>query len=271
MLLSKIIIYPIKSLGGVHVTSSWVEERGLKHDRRMMLVDENGCFLNQRSIPEMALFKCHLSGKNIQVSYQGDDIEIPLEAQMQERYRVEVWDDQVNAAAVHHQFDDWFSDHLHRTCRLVVMDNKSERKVDNNYRINNGKVSFADGFPILLANSASLSDLNTKLQVPVGIDRFRPNLVIETNDPFLEDTIDEFRIADVYLKAVKPCARCQVINIDQSTAEKSKEPLKMLSGYRQSDHKVFFGENIVVLQEGLVNQGDPIEIISFKERSISMY
>ena len=64
---SQLFIYPIKSLGGIAVTSATVTDRGFQYDRRWMLVDENNCFLTQRELPQMALLQVALSEDGLQV------------------------------------------------------------------------------------------------------------------------------------------------------------------------------------------------------------
>ena len=155
----------------------------------------------------------------------------------------------------------WFSDNLRQECHLVFMDNESKRSIDNKYAVQNEQVSFADGFPYLIIGTGSLKDLNQRLATPVPMDRFRPNVVISTDAPFIEDDLEIFHLGEARFKRVKPCSRCIITTTDQLTGKRSKEPLKTLSEYRKFDQKVLFGQNLICLQEGLVKTGDILEPI----------
>jgi hypothetical protein len=74
----------------------------------------------------------------------------------------------------------------------------------------------------------------------------------------MEDTLKKFTIADVDFKGIKPCARCQVPGINQQTGIVSKEPTRTLASYRNFDHKINFGQNIIVMNEGEIRVGDKI-------------
>ena len=122
-------------------------------------------------------------------------------------------------------------------------------------------VSFADGYPILLANSASLNDLNSKLSSPIEMNRFRPNIVVDGNLPFAEDNWKRIKIGDVSFKVAKKCARCHVININQDTGLSSKEPLKTLSTFRKEGNKVNFGINLIPESTGIIHDKDSVVIL----------
>ena len=70
MTLSEIWIYPIKSLSGIRLTRAEVEEKGLKYDRRWMIIDENGVFVTQRTLYKMALIGVELLSDGLIISYR---------------------------------------------------------------------------------------------------------------------------------------------------------------------------------------------------------
>ena len=251
MQLQDIYIYPIKSLGGIRLEEAVLEERGFQYDRRWMLVDENGAFLSQRKHPLMALLQTQLSEEGIIVSHKhqaGNNITIPFEPKSSLMVPVRIWDDEVIGQEVDSKINKWFSDVLGLTSTLVYMPISSERKVSPKYAVNNESVSFADGMPYLLIGQASLDDLNSKLVDPVPMDRFRPNLVFSGGKAFEEDDWDKVQIGEAIFKITKPCARCVMTTVDQSTGTKGKEPLKTLSTYRLMDGKVMFGQNMLLLE-----------------------
>jgi hypothetical protein len=123
-------------------------------------------------------------------------------------------------------------------------------------------VSLADAFPLLLISQPSLDDLNERLAVPVPMNRFRPNLVVNGCGAFDEDRWKGIRIGDILLRVVKPCSRCVTTTVDQATGIQGKEPLVTLSQYRKFNGKVCFGQNVIPENDAVVNIGDRVEIIS---------
>jgi uncharacterized protein YcbX len=156
--------------------------------------------------------------------------------------------------------DDWFSEILGIKCHLVKMPESSERKVDRNY-VENKIVSFADGYPFLIIGQSSLEDLNSRMEVPLPMNRFRTNFVFTGGNSFDEDNWNKFKIGNVIFKSVKPCARCVITTTNQETAERLQEPLLTLSKYRKIDNKVMFGMNLVCESTGEVKVGDIINLL----------
>lgn len=261
LIVQDIFIYPIKSLGGIRLSEAVVEEKGFQYDRRWMLVDEEGVFVSQRDYPQLSLFSVDL-GENELIVYQRknneNSIQIPFDEATGPELMVTIWDDQVLAKVVHPEISQWFSEILGLQVNLVVMPENSHRKVDPRYAVNGESVSFADGMPYLLIGQESLNDLNCKLENPVPMDRFRPNVVFSGGTPFLEDSLRKVKIGEVDFQIIKPCARCVMTTVDQETGVKGKEPLKTLSSYRTLNGKVYFGQNLVALQSGKIRIGDLI-------------
>ncbi|EPR68717.1 MOSC domain-containing protein [Cyclobacterium qasimii] len=264
MKVSQINIYPIKSLGGINLIDANVEISGFQYDRNWMLVDQNGKFLTQRSLPEMALLQVELQEKGLLVYHQlnpEDRIEIPFLENTGEKIEGTVWDDSVKTLHVSSKIDKWFSAKLKTNCQLVKMDLDNKRYIEGKYKVNNEHVSFADSMPFLIIGQSSLDDLNSKLEVPIPMARFRPNIVFTGALPFAEDDWDNIQIGQVRFKVTKPCARCTMITIDQKTGEKGKEPLTTLSQYRKVDGKILFGQNLIALDKGGIAVGNIIKLI----------
>lgn len=266
--LSKIYIYPIKSLGGISLVESFVEDRGLQYDRRMMLVDDEGIFITQRDFPQMALLKTEIKNEHLTVAHlnYNQSIEIPLQpANSFSHYKrkVKIWDDICEASIVSEEADNFFSDMIGLKCHLVYMPEDEKRIVDpqRKYVVDNHIVSFADGYPFLIIGQSSLNELNRRLEKPLPMNRFRPNFVFAGGRPFEEDNWKDFMIGDVKFRAVKPCARCVITTTDQETAIRNQEPLKTLSTFRKIENKVMFGMNLVSYSEGLIKVGDKISLL----------
>lgn len=261
LILQDIFIYPIKSLGGIRLSKCEVEEKGFRYDRRWMLVDGEGVVITQREYPQLALLAVSLGERGLIISHKLEiekTSEIPYDSATGPELMVTIWDDQVLAKAVHPDLDLWFSGFLGFTVTLVVMPESTHRKVQEKYAVHAESVSFADGMPYLIIGQRSLDDLNSRLENPVPMNRFRPNLVFSGGAPFLEDSLRKIKIGKLEFQIVKPCARCVMTTVDQESGIKGKEPLKTLASYRTINKKVYFGQNVVALQSGTISVGDEI-------------
>lgn len=271
IVLSGIYIYPVKSLGGIALQEATIQERGLQYDRRWMLVDQHNHFMTQRKIHRMALIKVKLAKDKLLVSMPSmPDLAVPFVPQTEESVVVTVWEDVCRGIIVSRQANEWFSEALQMPCKLVYMPDDSIRPVDFRYARNNEFVSFADAYPFLLIGEASLEDLNSRLDKAVPMNRFRPNLVVNTSIAFEEDNWRSIRIGEALFHLVKPCARCVLTTIDQQTGVAGKEPLRTLSAYRTINNKVLFGQNAVSVSAGLsVKLGDKVQIVQSTINSIA--
>lgn len=259
---SEINIYPVKSLGGIALSTAKVMKKGLEYDRRWMLTDENNMFLTQRVHHKMALFRMSFGENGFVVSYDGQQLQIPLTFEG-DPFRSKVWDDEVTVREVSSRHSAWFSEHLGIPCKLAAFPEENERPVDERYRIGDDHVSLADAYPVLMIGERSLDDLNKRLNSPVPMNRFRPNVVFSGGDPFVEDTIREFTIGSIPFVGVKPCARCVLTTVDQATGTKTGgEPLATLAKYRRKGSGVYFGQNIIPKQTGQISLGDEITILT---------
>ncbi len=265
--LSQIFVYPVKSLGGISLKESKVSDRGLKYDRRWMIIDLNGNFISQRTKPEMALITTDISNDKIILRHKitSEQIEFGINETTSKRIKAKVWNDEVDVVHVNSDIDEWLGNNLNIRCRLVFMPDDSIRFVDNNFARNNEITSLSDGYPFLLIGQSSLDDLNTKLKNKIGFERFRPNLVFSGGVPFEEDKWESFEINEIKFYPVKPCSRCVIITTNQNTAERDDEPLKVLSEYRKFNNKVMFGQNVIHKGSGLLKVGDEIQVINYKE------
>lgn len=274
-ILSEIYIYPIKSLGGIKLEKSIVEERGLQLDRRMMLVDNTGKFMTQRTYPKMALLKTNIVDDKLAVNNTNNKSTIFIELEFiknqklidsLEKINVKIWDDECIAAKVSKEADEFFSDALGIKCSLVIMPQDAKRIVDPDKKYINEEylVSFADAYPFLIIGQESLNDLNKRLKENLPMNRFRPNFVFTGGNPYDEDHWKSFKIGEIIFYPVKPCARCVITTINQDTAEKSDEPLKTLATYRTINNKVLFGQNLVHKGTGEIQINSELEILEWK-------
>lgn len=241
-------VYPVKGARGIELASSDVLASGLRHDRRFMVVEDNGSFVTQREHPRMALVDVVLERDRIVVSVGGDEADVPL-APTGPRRRVRVWNDEVDAIDVGGEGAALFSDLLERPCSLVYMPLDVVRAVEARHARPGDRVGFADAYPVLVASLSSLADLGVRLVngggQPLPMNRFRPNIVVAGGAPYAEDHATSVRIGALSLRTPKRCARCKVTTIDQETAEAGKEPLRTLASYRRAGAEVHFAMNAI--------------------------
>lgn len=259
--LQDIYIYPIKSLGGITVQEAEVQQTGLQYDRRWMLTDNKYNFISQRECPPMALLQVSFGPDCLIITHKKQlftPLAIPFDIFAKEEVAVRIWDDVCAALEVGDFADSWFSKALNMPVHLMYMPATASRFVDPDFIKNNDIVSFADAYPLMMIGQASLDDLNRRLEKPVAMNRFRPNLVFKGGDPYFEDSIGTFKIADITFTAVKPCERCVITTIDQEHATKGSEPLKTLSAYRTYKNKVMFGQNLLYTSNGIIKVGDKL-------------
>lgn len=260
--LSGLYHYPVKSLRGNSLEQALLDERGIQFDRHWMLVDPDGGFITQRETPRMALVTTCLTADGLVLSAPGmADLVIPSEEGPGGILDVRIWGDRCRARLVPGVAGEWLSRFLGRDCRLVYLPRESRRPVDPVYAGSGDQVGFADGFPLLVISEASLEDLNSRLEQPLQMRRFRPNLVIRGCPPYAEDGWRRISIGGVGFRLVKNCSRCAITTIDPESGEKGREPLRTLSGYRRDGNKVNFGQNAIHDEPGRLELGMPVEIV----------
>jgi uncharacterized protein YcbX len=252
MLLTNLAIYPLKSSRGISLAASEVAARGLLDDRRWMVVDPSGRCVTQRDLPPLARLHAVPFGNQAQgglrLSLDGASIDVPCPDKGAARQRVAIWSDTLllpEAPAGSH----WLSRLFGRDLRLFFHADDVRRPVED-WAKPEDEVSLADGFPILIANTASLDALSRAAGIQFGMERFRPNLVVEGAPAWEEDRWTTIRVGSVVLDLVKPCARCVLTTVDQERGEVTgDEPLATLRRVRMSGDRrvpgVLFGWNAV--------------------------
>lgn len=259
LFLSSITVYPVKSLAGINVTQWAVTKTGLQFDRKWMLVDTAGQFLSQRKLPAMALINTALTDDHLILSAPNmTNLQLPLKPAAGDMITSTVWHDQCEALSVSTVADRWLSTVLNVDCRLVYQPEDSIRTVDQDYATPSDQVSFADGFPFLIIAENSLTALNREMSLQLSMSRFRPNLVISGCAEYAEDSWRDISIGAINFRLPKPCSRCSVPSIDPDTALISKEPLSTLNRLRKWQNKVYFGQNALHDQCGVLTVGDKV-------------
>lgn len=260
-ILTDIFVYPVKSLAGIKVSSWQVNEKGLLHDRKWMLIDSNNQFLSQRHVPKMVLIKTQLTDTELILSTSSSgSISLPLNPQNGSEIISTIWDDHCLSKTVSKAADQWLSDFLSIECKLVYQPDTVIRPVDPNYAQASDKVNFSDGFPFLITSEASLEALNKAMGITLPMQRFRPNLVVSDCGSYAEDSWREITINNIHFRLPKACSRCSVPTVDTETAETNKEPLTTLNRLRKWNKKVYFGQNALHDTSGTLSVNSEVEI-----------
>ena len=257
--IARLFLYPIKSCAGIEVQEALLLETGLEWDRAWMVVDEVGDFVTQRTLARMALIRPQLKTSEMVLRAPGMlALHVALDA-VEQPARVRVWDDVVDAWDMGALAAQWFSDFLGQKLRLVRFDPDVQRLSSLKWTGGvEAPVQFNDGFALLVTSDAALDDLNTRLaaggHAPVGMERFRPNVVLSGVQAHDEDHLDTLHVATepgpAQLKPVKPCVRCPIPNVDPASGIPSPEVGDTLQTYRQDARMnggITFGMNAIVL------------------------
>jgi uncharacterized protein len=270
--ISEIWSYPIKSLAGIQHLEAYCDQRGLAYDRSWMIIDQNNRFISQRSHPSMALLQPHITENNnvlesLTLSHIGNKSNY-ISMSAHEAYgtgnmpiTATVWDDTVQVIEAKGMVNAWLSEQLGSYCRLVYLPKSNKRLVDKKYRKSDENItSLSDGYPYLLVTEASLEVLNQKLTEKIDMRRFRPNIVVSGAEPFAEDNWNTISNGTVSWQVAKPCARCQIPNINPITALSTNEVIKTLASFRTLKNKVIFGQNLLISVLGTIHKGDTLQI-----------
>lgn len=283
MKLSSLHIYPVKSGRVIDVDSANVEFLGLQNDRRWVVVEaikaEDGKlinrFISQRSHPQLAQLKAMPKDKSLHLSFKDAHFDLNLEASRSEQI-ISVWSDEFPAALYDGPVNQWLSEHLGGTFYLASFGSKTQRRRESFMRNEAFDVSFADGYPVLIATQGSLDAVNAyvtaKGEAALPMSRFRPNIVIGSADstPWMEDSWKRIKIGDVIFDCVKPCTRCIMTTLDPESGESRGDiALEALGHLRRSADKrlkgVLFGMNAIPLKKGLIKLGDNVEVLEYQD------
>ncbi|MEW6997900.1 MOSC domain-containing protein [Colwelliaceae bacterium BS250] len=261
-------IYPIKSTQGIALPNANVFEQGLELDRQFVITDLNGKFITGRTKARLVLVQSQVTDFGFIISAPSmDDLIIRYDLFSTTYQNVQVWQDDINAQHCSDEVDQWFSTFLGTACKLFFYGKQSSRQIKDY----NQQVSFADGYPLLLISKASLNDLNAKATDTIDMAQFRPNLVVDSCEAFAEDSWHKIAIGNVEFLVAKPCSRCifTTVSADNANRHPNKEPLLTLQKYRTgADKQIYFGQNLIPLNKGIINLGDTIKVISTKPAEV---
>jgi uncharacterized protein len=267
---SQINIYPIKSTYGISLERSEVQKIGLVQDRRRAVVSvEKNRIITGRENQKLFSIHTQILENELVLTSQSSSLSLPLKPANQNMVHVKLWAEE-NHPGIRYskEVDDWFSEQLGEDCFLIFMDENCHREfpkgMASGYEgLPGDTVSYADDYPLLVASEASLADLNARLETPVTMKHFRPNIVLLGCEAFEEDTWMRFRIGECEFELAQACPRCVMTTIDPETGIKHKhEPLKTLASYRRTPAGgAPFGAQVVPRKLGTIKIGDMAEKI----------
>lgn len=268
--------FPVKSCRGQALASATVEPWGLQGDRRWMIVDPDGVQITARERNRLLLVEPRLVDGGLELTSPDA---LPLVVPTPDGSTlvpVEVWGTPLKAAAAGARADAWCTAVAGTSARLVYLDDPTRRPTNPARTEPGDRVSFADGYPLLLTTEESLAALNDHIadgpladEGPLPMIRFRPSVVVQGAPAWAEDDWRRIRIGDTEFRAVKGCDRCVLTTIDPVTAVRGKEPIATLARHRRWDGKTWFGVNLVPDTQGRVTGwtgsirvGNEVEVLS---------
>ncbi|MBW8192348.1 MOSC N-terminal beta barrel domain-containing protein [Neiella marina] len=262
---SALYIYPVKSLAGFSVASATLGTTGLRWrdkvaDRQWVLVNADGRFITQRQLPQLAQIQTELTDQALHLHHaEHGSIAICYDYDVSRPQQVTVWRDNVKGYDEGDLVSQWLADATGKEgLRLVRFGDDSVRPVSTKHLWSGeqSQVAFADGYPILVSNTASLDQFNrflrTKELTPLSMNRFRANVVVTDWPAWQENQTSELsEQANRYQFALrKPCERCPMITTDQQTGARPEQglPLKALIEFDSlgNGSGAYFGQNAII-------------------------
>ena len=264
-------VYPLKGAAGFSPRSWPVDERGLRHDRRFMIVDADGVFISQRTNPRMALIGAAISEAGLRMTSAAGTLDVAFPSSSAPTLRATVWDDCFDVRVSDPTASRMLSEVLGAPAQLVWMPDDCERLTSVKRGEPRRHLSLADAAPLLLTTTAALEELNARLMrggsSAIPMDRFRPNVVIRGASAGADDDWRTLRIGSAAFRVSNACKRCKVVTIDQSTGEfTGNEPLSTLATYRAEGQGVTFGQHLMAEVPGSISIGDAVAIAASPER-----
>lgn len=262
--LSRLYIHPVKSMRGIGLTHALADASGLAFDRVFMVTQPDGTFITARQFPQMVRFLpspltdgLHLTAPD------GSSAVIRFADFSPDAAPTEVWGNHFTALIAPAAINQWLSGFFDREVQLRWVGTNPTRRVKRHEEV---PLSFADGFPYLLTNEASLRDLQQRCPASVQMEQFRPNLVVTGAQAWEEDSWKVVRIGDVVFDVVKPCSRCIFTTVSPERGQKhpTGEPLATLQKFRtaQDNGDVDFGQNLIARNSGVIRTGDEVAVLA---------
>ena len=261
---SALYVYPLKSARGVALDLVELDDRGPRADRRWMVVDDQGKVLSQRRVRAIALIAPSLASEGLVLAAPGMPalaVRQPEDAPGAGAIEGHVYGGSCRVLVASAAANAWLTRFLGVSARLVFQPESTVLTMSPNFAgalQTPRRIALTDGSPLLLIGQASLDDLNRRLEAPVSMNRFRPNIVVQGTAPYEEDDWESIAIGAVKFEVSKACSRCAATTIDQATGQQGVEPLRTLATYRKAESGVNFGQNLSHHGPGVIRVGDRV-------------
>lgn len=253
-------IYPLKGAKGISLKTMDIVKTGPQWDRKWMLIDKENDFISQRKSSKLCLLEQEITDNHLVLKApMMENLEIPLINEHKDLTEITLFKKNTTACLVGNFFDEWLSTFLESEVRLVVSPQEPSRFTSGNHGPKT-EILFPDGYPFLLTAQETLDELNAKLDEPVTMSRFRPNIVISGANANDEESWKSFKIGNINFDSAKACTRCVVISIDQETGKKNNDIVRTLNSYRKKDGSIIFGRNLMHDSSGSINVGDTLQV-----------
>ncbi|MBY4211379.1 MOSC domain-containing protein [Rhodococcus fascians] len=268
MRVSSLVTYPVKGCAGTALHSARVGTAGLEHDRAFMIVDSDGSFRSQRTDPVLAVVRCSVENGSLTLRHESAGSVTAVVDRDSAGREVTMFGTPLRGIDQGDDIAAWLTDVIGEPSRLVAAPRDHGRVTDG---IRPGSAHFADSAAVHILSTATLAGLNSRLDAPLPIDRFRPNIVVDgSQDAHVEDEVRDISIGDARLAYTKLAIRCAVTTVEQSTGVRTgPEPLRTLGTYRRARQKgVAFGSKFSVIEEGTISVGDELRVETWGESEL---
>jgi len=262
--LSRLFIHPVKSMRGLQVSHAWAANSGLTFDRIFMVTEPDGTFITARQFPEMVQFTPAVTPEGLFLQAPDGSQSLIRSADFtQTEAPTEVWGNTFTARIAPEAINQWLSAFFPRPVQLRWTGPQPSRRVK---RFTEVPLGFADGYPYLLVNNASLRDLQQRCPASVRVEQFRPNLVVSGAPAWDEDNWAEITVGQVHFAVPKPCSRCvfTTVSVENGQKHPDGQPLATLQGFRTAQDgsgDIDFGLNLIALNSGIIRVGDDVKVV----------
>ncbi len=250
--------YPLKSSRGRSLEKGEVGPFGMRDDRRFALIDDNDRVVTGREHPIILLIASEIRDRTLYLTGPtGERLAVPFDNGGTE-ISVRLFGKTVHGTLMDSISSKWLSELLANSVRLIHILNYADTAPEGVSRN-----SFVDSAPLHLISLATLDFLNLRLERSVGVENFRPNIVVDGNLPFEEDHWTQLTVNGCRLRVKEMTLRCVLTTVDPWSGLKDVEvePLATLARIRRPDRgPITFGIDLSPVCNGLLGIGDSVLI-----------
>lgn len=263
--LSRLYTHPVKSMRGTRLSHAYADVSGLMFDRNFMVTTPEGKFITARKYPQMLLFTPAMLNNGLYLrAPDGESATVLYQDFDQNQSPTEVWGNHFHALIAPDSINHWLSNYFEEPVQLRWLSSQLSRRVKAMPEM---AMSFADGYPFLLINEASVQELQRRCPASIKLEQFRGNLIITGAQPFEEDTWRKIQIGEIIFTLDRPCSRCILTTVspEKGIRHPNSEPLATLQTFRSAENgDVDFGQNVIIHNTGVIRVGDTVTVLEKK-------